>query len=377
MLAQAPLERSAEQIKAQVASQGLTGFTSVTLDADVNTLRLYWKGAAVPSALAQTIASIRRTGITLEVINARYSLAELTAEIDAIIADQARMRVPDEYRATQLVPLFDGSGIAVTVPERNEQESHILAQHAVTAIVVEGGSVPLGRTDDIPAYDGGARVQISYGPGTTGFEECTSGFGVSRNGSNSFLLSAGHCGVAPNLVVNGTYVAMGSVAATVRPGLGSDTMLINVSSSSRSIFDGAWNEVSRTFDNTSVAVTGQTGDVVGSQVCTSGSFSGRRCSIEITAVNVTEELDGHYVDGLTIGQRTDATNAAGQGDSGGPVFTYAGPASAVARGIISSGFSNYEVFCTGITANDRRCFSRIVWVPIAMALDDFDATLNR
>src|SRR5689334_18353585 len=62
MLRQVPLDRAAETIRGQIASRGAAGFTGIAVDASAQTLSLYWKDAAVPSAIGVTVDAIRRTG---------------------------------------------------------------------------------------------------------------------------------------------------------------------------------------------------------------------------------------------------------------------------------------------------------------------------
>lgn len=199
---------------------------------------------------------------------------------------------------------------------------------------------------------------------------------MARDGVQAFLLSAAHCGSAPNSVHNGVGVPIGSVAGTVRSFQGSDTMLINVSLSGSSVYDGPWDNPTNSTDT----VIGSTNNYANDQVCTSGSFSGVRCGIVVTNPNATVNLGGYFITEV-YAQRTAHRRHNGRrprgGDSGGPVYAVSSdPYKIVAKGLISAGDGASQVPCAGDASNGRECFSRIYWISINNALSDFGATLN-
>jgi hypothetical protein len=106
-------------------------------------------------------------------------------------------------------------------------------------------------------------------------------------------------------------------------------------------------------------VRGAASVVAGDLVSTSGAFSGERTRIKV--LTTTWEWPGQTVDGYTyrvFGARaikTNHSNAAGHGDSGGPVFiSVKGGVEAV--GIISStSFPGHRAACTGVLLN-RGCY---------------------
>jgi len=371
MAAQWPLDKAADRITAAAQRSGHAGYTSLAVEVATNSVHLRWKGA-LPSKLLPLLASIRGGGIGVTVSPARYSLKELQARTRAIIVDEKRRDVPNRYRAVTLLPLTDGSGIEAIVPQRDAFTERARSRFAVVRTTSTAGApVPLTRQADIPAFYGGARLQLLSAPDGA-FQECTSGFGVARDGVTAFLLSAAHCGSAPNSVNNGVGVPIGSVAGTVRSFEGSDTMLINVSASGSSVYDGPWDNPTNSTDT----VIGSTNNYVNDQVCTSGSFSGVRCGIVVTNPNATVDLEGYFITEV-YAQRTDGTTAAGQGDSGGPVYAQtSNPYEIVAKGIISAGDGASPVPCAGDASNGRECFSSIYWISINNALSDFGATLN-
>jgi hypothetical protein len=101
-----------------------------------------------------------------------------------------------------------------------------------------------------------------------------------------------------------------------------------------------------------VKVAGYGTAPTGAYVKTSGAFSGERSGIKVVNAYATYgiwawgtfwELDG------SIAEKTDHSNAVGEGDSGGPVFTTQSDGRAVANGIISAIDTDTRTSCTGIT----------------------------
>lgn len=137
---------------------------------------------------------------------------------------------------------------------------------------------------------------------------------MARDGVQAFLLSAAHCGSAPNSVHNGVGVPIGSVAGTVRSFQGSDTMLINVSLYGSSVYDGPWDNPTNSTDT----VIGSTNNYANDQVCTSGSFSGVRCGIVVTNPNATVNLGGYFITEV-YAQRTAHRRHNGRRPRGGTV----------------------------------------------------------
>jgi hypothetical protein len=134
-------------------------------------------------------------------------------------------------------------------------------------------------------------------------------------------------------------------------------------------------EMSAGLDGT---VTNHDGDT---DVCTSGAYSGEICGLTIEDTNATwivQYSDGTEVQitGLQI-ENPNLTNAAGQGDSGGPVYSYVNAGLVAARGIISAGAPGAGTACTGVlyfrndpSGSPRACFSTIYAPDINQILSD-------
>lgn len=117
MNAQVPLDAAAEEIETTLEGQKSSGFTSIRVSAKKNALTMRWKGG-VPAAREKAIQAARGRGIDVQVLPAKYSLAELQAQIDALIASE-RETVKAADRPHTYSPLEDGSGIEVSVTKRD------------------------------------------------------------------------------------------------------------------------------------------------------------------------------------------------------------------------------------------------------------------
>lgn len=131
---------------------------------------------------------------------------------------------------------------------------------------------------------------------------------------------------------------IGSVTKTENVSAGTtstDTALIQASTSVVD-FDAAWNSQGR------ATQIGSVGNQVGDTVCSSGAFEGQICSIVISSINhqlCGDEGWGTFcVNHLNIAANPNNSNAIalGQGDSGGPVYSYSGSDLQV-RGMIDAG----------------------------------------
>ncbi|MCP2323516.1 hypothetical protein HDA40_002023 [Hamadaea flava] len=94
-----------------------------------------------------------------------------------------------------------------------------------------------------------------------------------------------------------------------------DIALVDARGTGR-MWDGPWNESSVT-----KGVQSATFSAVGNWLCTSGAASGVRCGIQVKSNNQT--IGGQSP--MVIAEQTGHLNAAGQGDSGGPVFEIPAP----------------------------------------------------
>ncbi|TCC08517.1 hypothetical protein [Kribbella soli] len=230
----------------------------------------------------------------------------------------------------------------------------------------------VSRVDDEPAWASGSFIYseanaINGLPG-----HCTSGPGV-KIGASKYMLTAAHCAANTgqlirqgNANVAGTLQSVGTVAnRSGYPNL--DAMLVN-GTTGPTMFR-SWYGVVAVSSLPWESLTGQS-------VCTGGAFSGERCNIKVYGTNFCDTRPGWNNCGLTLAIREDGANAAGQGDSGGPVYILA-PGTRYS-GIVTAGQdSAYGFPCPNYPAGQlpRRCYSRIYFTRIQNTLGYFGASL--
>ena len=323
----AAIRRTADQV-------GDRGYGSAIADPTAHALTLYWAGEIFP-AVRQAIEA-QRDIVPINVYAAQYSEDELVAEVQRL----------GKIAAFHVVaPKPDASGITIEWAAGRVDpgaKAHALTTSPIAltfgAESAASSSVPLSRQDDGTPYKGGARTRT-----------CTAGFAVNHT-SGTKLLFAGHCGSNGTTVVDGGDDVMGPMAGDNDT---RDVAYISVLSAGE-MWDGG--PQSTLFK----PVQDATNSVIGNNTCTSGSRSGVRCGVIVKAVNTS--ISGKTP--LVMGEQIDHTNAAGQGDSGGPVFELGTVAGKVrAKGIISTGATNAPATCTGETV-DRSCFWRIYWADV-------------
>jgi hypothetical protein len=96
------------------------GYTSLAIDLDKYSVTLYWRGP-VPSRVQEAAERVRRSGITVHVMSARYSLVELQAAVDAVISDERRRSVPQGLRCISFSPAVDGSGVEIVTGSLDDE----------------------------------------------------------------------------------------------------------------------------------------------------------------------------------------------------------------------------------------------------------------
>jgi hypothetical protein len=294
---------------------------------------------------------------------ARYSHRQLTAAAGRLTgragAGAAVLRVA--------IPA-DGHGLEVGVRGSAAQARGSLA--AVTGGVAvdvasdKAAAQPLySRVDDSPPFWGGARLVN----GRTG-SQCSTGFAIaSRATGQRSMLTAGHCGLNGDVQYTGTrrYV----VGTSTDRFATQDTMRLPTNAAGR-VFDGGVG-----VGEFSKPVAGAWDSFPGLWVCTSGSFSGARCNIVVRAVNEWINTSAGWMGPLTRAEEASYQSAAGQGDSGGPVFGLTSDYSRViAVGTISAGdVGSARANCFGVQG--RLCSWRIWFADVADSLVRYNSAI--
>lgn len=241
--------------------------------------------------------------------------------------------------------------------------------------------------------DTGARLNVSYGPAPeaitrvhapnplrfsgafmqNGVNGCTSGLKFQdTNGSTNVptMVSAHHCGKVvwePWYYSTGTANSIGEFRGSFGSLVSTDLAYwkgTGVSDMLAAIFIGN-NTVA---GSTLHAIRGAAAPTVNAVVCHSGAFSGTVCGNKITATGIGvcySGLSWCYI-GINSTEQVDATPAAGNGDSGGPVYQ-AISGYPYAAGIIS-GILYPDPACTGdpgsASPGGRKCSAFVYYAPL-------------
>jgi hypothetical protein len=343
------------------AVRGRAGFTGIELSVLDRQVRLYWHGA-VPAAVTESVTGLRGRA-SIAVKPARYSrhqlnaaAARLTGRSGPAAAPVLRVGIP-----------ADGHGLEVGVRGSAVKARGSLASVAGgVAIDVSSDQAarPLySRLDDVPAFWGGGREVNARTGG-----QCSTGFAIAnRSTGQRSILTAGHCGENGDRIDTGTRrYAIGTVTAKVAA---ADTLHLPTNAGGR-IYDGGVG-----VGEFSKPVAAAWDSFPGLWLCTSGSYSGARCNIVIRAVNEWINTNAGWMGPLTRAEHVNRQSAAGQGDSGGPVFALTSDYSRViAVGTISAGdVGGAAAACTGIQG--RLCSWRIWFADVADSLVRYNSAI--
>ena len=381
---QVGLDAEATAITGLIGRDHLSGYAGLAVSPARDFLTLYWKGR-VPGALRRYAAG-KHAGGGVRFSPARYSLAQLDAVRDRIVASPEFLHSD----ITMVAPANDGSGLQVGVSS-GQARARALAVGKAGGIPVtftrQAQSVPLaGRWADVQPFFGGGLINSALNS-----QDCTAGWPIhaTLRPATFYIITAAHCTYRPqvnpatNVWTTGRWTAfparnIGTVVP--RHALGLDAGLINTGvngslggGGARAIYTGGVDPKGNGLLEKAAGIDGATKNVVGDKVCTSGAYSGEICNLTITSTNATWKVlysDGTVVvvTGLRI-KNPGGGNAAGGGDSGGPVYSYVNAGLVAARGIISTGVGGTKTKCTGVLhfANnphlaERTCYSQI-YVP--------------
>ncbi|MBM0279462.1 chymotrypsin family serine protease [Micromonospora tarensis] len=338
------MNTAAAQITNSAQRSATSGFAGIVADPTNRQLQVYWKGEPP----AQLVANARAT-VATKVLPAAYSQREL-------LAAAARLRASAGDKITTVGPRADGAGLLVGT------QSGLLGATALAGVpvTVQTGvaAAPATRWDDTTPWWGGA----AWRNATTG-GGCSTGFGVFQGGA-ARILSAAHCGNINNAATDPTGQSMGIVGTR---NAGTDTLLLSGSSGGR-VFNNSTDAAGNVVSEFSNQVIGASASQVGNWVCTSGAYSGTRCSIQVKARNLCINVRNFgQVCGQVQAENTTGTNAVGQGDSGGPVeiVNAANTLQVWATGTNTAiDDTNTSTACTGYVTTGRVCAWRFYYEDI-------------
>jgi streptogrisin D len=368
MLAQVPIDQLVERLEridaADKDSSG-SGLAGLRSDPASRALEVYWRGA-VPASVSSEIAAARAGGVTVTVLPAAYTRDELLAETKRL----ADLTMTDDKAAVQLAmigPKYDGSGLqagvsgldktlpAARIPAQARQLLPTLASTVPLDVTAADRPQLTTRYADTPPFWGGAYMV------RTGGGACTTGFGVTGlNGASTYILTANHCGHGEWRAGGNTLFIGNSVTTAVdHP---HDTQLLLGSQAGASVYTGDY--LGGT-NQGSAPVKGAVPSATGGTVCTSGSYSGERCGINVISTNLTINVTGYgQMTNMTMADHPNNQSAVGNGDSGGPAYSLT-TNGVLARGTISAMDPALTVPCTGVPSQPgRQCSVRVFFPDI-------------
>lgn len=353
---QEQMNSAAMAITTEAAKLSDSGLGTVIAAPENRHLKIFWKGA-VPQSVQAVIDAERQT-VPVKVLPAKYTKRELA---DAV----GRLTANPEFGEVE--SMTDASGVLVRPRTGRSGDAKVRALASdpdVTVIIGEEshGRDFVSRNDDSPPHWAGGRTwDMTYGEPL-----CSTSFAIKK-GSSYFLLYARHCmkGVDTPVYDGGQDLIGYESGADYEY----DTAVISSSVALQGrVWDGPWNSSSYW-----KPVQGASPTNNGNWVCTSGSASGIRCGIQVLNIDVHVGTTGPFVSAY----KTDGTNAVGEGDSGGPVFSLPSPdnGKVIAKGVISAGIQGYTTTCTGDLSFARTCYKRVLFADVSGELSRRGATI--
>jgi hypothetical protein len=341
---------------------------TVNWDNDRDVVQFYVHGDA--SEVTSTIAAEFPHGQAWEVVPSVRPIAELEATIERLAVTPGEL--PAGMTFVSGTPAPDGTFITVGV--EGSPTSRLGAQSIpdkllgvpVSFVTEERAQTTSRVRTDAPIVAGG----YMSGPSSAGNMACSTGYPVTRYQDSQYnMITADHCtdqqgvswkwGGGSHSVGNSTFQASG----------GTDLELfVEPASLSTWIFVGNHQDVSSV-----LPIRGYVSPVGGNSVCYSGSRSGLVCSNTVNSsdsYNCVGFLQCYWTRWTT---QVNGTPAAGNGDSGGPVFVPLirpddNTIGAYGVGIVSMIPDPSPATCTGdpgsTATNGRKCSATVGFAPL-------------
>ncbi|WP_182875212.1 S1 family peptidase [Microbispora sp. H10670] len=344
------LVQAADHITAAVQEQGGGGLAGIVVSAENRELRLYWKGQT-PKSIDE-ISGELGSDLKLSVLPARFTAKQLAAA-------SARIAKRGGSAITSITPNVDGSGLTLSGLTAAKARSAISEESVPVAVQTGERPALATRWNDSPPWWGGAAWRnANLGSG------CSTGFAVTYGGATK-MLTAGHCGDVGQTATDPTGEVIGGIS---QDNNSYDVALINAGTQGY-VYNNSVGNISTEFSS---LVIGTASSYVGMYLCTSGAYSGTVCNSQVTATGVTI-ITGYTIYNLVRAEQTAHTNAAGQGDSGGPVelVNPSNTTQVYATGVITAIDTSAAVPCTGYVTSGRICSWRFYYAPWANATTAF------
>lgn len=356
-LGQDKLDAAAESIKSISAADD--AYYEAGIDLDKQTVVVFRKGG--DTGLSQSVKALyteKALGATVEFRNALFTTSEMFAIQDTIVAANEKLEAEGIVLSTIGSSPPGGPIVVKYSPKGAPADLDVFNRLGITrawpraaldgGVQFETGDVaPFDRISDTSPLYGGARIHapsIVVG-GQRVWETCTTGYGVRSTTAgviSAFITTAWHCYNPANPVMYNQWTSSGnfaignvsSVEATY------DTAYVKIGSSRTSaprIFNGP------PVNNTQSMPVVSSGPIsFGDEYCASGANSYNTCEGIITQTNVLTPITNAYTGEkrfLRLDRLSEKHGAfmGAEGDSGGPVYSFANSTSVVARGMIAAG----------------------------------------
>lgn len=380
MKAQKPLDDAAGRIKKLAKDTATNGLGTISISSSTNSITVSWRGA-IPADVQAEIAADRNRGITVNTTSAAYTGTQLYAEmarlaktvmpegstppaVDSISVNAAGTGFVVGVRPSEAATLAPHRALTVSdVPRLSSTMAlTVIPQEPMTPAT---GSVYPSRQSGY-AYTGAGQGLHTQWPDKI-WHACSTGFAVSSpDGTKSYIETAAHCGWGDFTTYTSATSDYGTpIGRTTGIAYSNDVQIIPANS-----LQYEWDGTSMT-DTRGASwnnppggqfykyVTGWHTNNQGDTLCVSGAFSGAQCFAQITSSwMVTKSVldaDGQHRDALLWqSTSTSGKDLAGEGDSGGPVFSYDpinGWNTVDAAGLVSGFDGAGDTNCQGVPSN--------------------------
>lgn len=366
------IEDVAGRILALEDQNAYPGFTGLIGDPDQAQLWLCWLQAdPLPAPVADIVANPGQP-ITVVRQDATYSRDFLDSRVSTILGNDSlgaqiggnihSVATPEEGTGLLATVLPDDPNVDPNQFIANAQP--VLSSAAGVPVTVQIGppETDATRRNDSSPWDGGARLRDAAGN-----RHCSSGFGLVRQRDNAqLLLTANHC-FGAQAVFNGAGARIGTVTNFVPAGDSEAITIAAPGAAGRQVYVGGVNDATEG----SVRITAVAGTVPNIFVCTSGSFSGEHCPLQVVRTR-WRLRNGVGPVNLAVTTRASGPVAIAQGDSGGPVIYRGASAGQVfALGTIIGGTRTFNC----VVYDGRVCFPDVIFNNLNMLMVNYGAGL--
>lgn len=316
-------------------------------------------------------------------VEAVNSKASVDAVMNSIVESGGQLANGD--RIVTAIPAKDGSSITVGLESAgggvsmfSESRLSSVLRTDINLVVEDAPDVKPATRNASGASEywlGGNIMRTNVDATGGGYWSCSTGFRIGNLSTSApGMLSAEHCGRDKpytawqySSVNNVTQNHIGDFQGFLSTaGFNSDTALWTGGRLSKmipAIYTGSYTDIS-----TGEFVRGGNYPAVGTDVCYTGSRSGNVCSNEVlfTGLTICYSVTQCYA-GITWTSQRSSIEAAGNGDSGGPVYQMVA-GKAMASGVIS-GIVGGSQTCTGDPGTaTRNCSPVALFAPVVAAI---------